>query len=89
VAAALRSRHRARLRRRWTTSHAQRPQRPLTYHAYQGEDFAGDEEGTHDPDEIFLRGLECTNCVLVRDSQGGLYPSDHYFQMALCANPNV
>jgi endonuclease/exonuclease/phosphatase family metal-dependent hydrolase len=68
----------------WRITHPGQ-RRPLTYHGFQGRDFAGDEEGTHDPDVILLRGLECANCVLVRDSRAGVYPSDHYFQMALCS----
>jgi endonuclease/exonuclease/phosphatase family metal-dependent hydrolase len=67
----------------WVATHKHNPIRPFTYHAFQGPDYSGDDFGTYDTEWILVRGFKPLNCVLVRDSIGGIYPSDHYPMMAL------
>ena len=59
--------------------------RPMTYHHFQGEDYASaiDEFGTWDTDWILVRGFDVINCTLVRDYENGIYPSDHYPMRAM------
>ncbi len=61
----------------WKESHPTQP-RPMTYHGFQGQDYEIDEWGTYDTEWIFTRGFKVNNCVVVRDSKGGVFPSDHY-----------
>ncbi|HYC79819.1 MAG TPA: hypothetical protein VEC17_02225, partial [Candidatus Binatia bacterium] len=67
----------------WVETHKGDPKRPFTYHGFQGEDYSLDEWGTYDTEWIMTRGLKPLNCVLIRDSIGGIWPSDHYWMMAL------
>ncbi|MBX4188399.1 MAG: hypothetical protein KW793_04700 [Candidatus Doudnabacteria bacterium] len=63
------------------------PERPCTYHGFQGQqryqDKGGDGFGTWDPDVILTRGFKIINSTVVTDGAGGIFPSDHYWIMSL------
>lgn len=66
----------------WVESHPNMP-RPCTYHGFSGHlDYEIDEWGTWDTEWIFTRGFQVHNCLIIRDSEGGTYPSDHYWMKA-------
>jgi endonuclease/exonuclease/phosphatase family metal-dependent hydrolase len=70
----------------WRETHPARTTRPPTFHGFQGPDYGGNGTSACDVDAVFVRGMECVNAVVVRDGKGGVFPSDHYFLMALLSS---
>lgn len=67
----------------WNVGNPRSRRRPCTYHEFRGQDYVCDKVGMWDPDWIFVRGFKVLNCTVVRDTAGGIFPSDHYPMMAL------
>jgi endonuclease/exonuclease/phosphatase family metal-dependent hydrolase len=53
--------------------------RQRTFHHFQGEGCGEDPYGTFNPDHVFVLNAHVHNCMLIRDSYGGVMPSDHYW----------
>jgi endonuclease/exonuclease/phosphatase family metal-dependent hydrolase len=53
--------------------------RQRTFHHFQGEGCGEDRYGTFNPDHVFVLNAHVHNCMIIRDSYGGVMPSDHYW----------
>lgn len=55
----------------------------FTYHNFKGAQFVAEKKGDNKIDFIFTKGkLKTISAEIIKDSRGGIYPSDHYFVSA-------